>query len=1418
MNQSQPVVKRNLLDHATPLPGLRMLLSWVFIALALPAMAAPKYWVGASGTTNAPTSGTWQTTTPTVWSDGTVDTANAGWVAADTAFFGGADGAYGIRVPAALTYSSMRFSASGYTLTNNAASTITGPGASTSYLSVDSGKTATIGTNITVSFNGTTRINSNSAPSGTLVIENGGIVQQTVNSPLVIQGSNSVVSVKTGGIFRNAFTGSGSPYLSVGFVDGDDATLSVDGGTVTIGRITASFWIPGSTTATAANMKGTVTVNGGTLKNNNAGSTAVFILGQGAGNVGTLNLNGGTVTINGVQGSATAGAPGAGTSILNFNGGILKAVTANVNFANGLTAAYVRNGGAVIDNSGVAITIGQTLLHTTNVLDNATDGGLTNLGSGTLTLTGANTYTGPTRVSAGKLITTTDSTGGGAYTVADGTTLEVQVNTFGTSLTNSSLTLGTSGNLTNNFTLGGNASDTIPAIRVNGALNLNGTVRVNVSGSLAGPSTNLLVRYGSISGAGSFAVGTLPSVPGHTGLLVNDTVNKELRLVYLPPSVPVQWATTSGNWDTTSLNWQTLGGGSPTNYYELSPVTFDDNAPFAATHTVTLTGNRTPGDLTVNSTNTYLLTGGFGITAGGTLTKSGTGTLILDVNSAHSGGTVVNEGTVQVGNGGTAGSLGAGDITDNGALVFNRSDASSVSGVISGSGSVTKSGGGTLTLAATNSYAGNTTVNAGKLIVQAASSGGGAYTVGDGATLEVQASGGSSTLQVSALTLGASGSLTKNFALGAGRSQVIPLVFATGNVALNGTVTVNVSGSGLAAGTYVLLQYAGSLTGSGSFVAGALPGISTLTNDTAAQQLKLIITTAGLVWDSGNTNNGGIIDAASGTWDLTAGNLVWNNAGVNVPFANGNGAIFAGADGAYDIKLGASVSPPTVTFVNSGYTLTNDTPQSITLQNVSTAIPKLVVAGGKTVTIGTNVTISCPNTTYYGNVGDTAGGTIILENGGAIVQTTANTFALDGAGTVASIKSGGLMRLQAGSTSGQIAIGANNTGNAPTISVDGGTIEVLGNGGAITVGNGAGVAAGVLTLNGGSVSMPATTIKAVTLGVQPGNVGTLNLNGGTLTVARVAKGNASAFATNNFNGGTLRAVSASFGSTFMAGLDRANVRNGGAVIDSGTFAITIDQALAHSDIAGDNATDGGLTKLGAGTLSLGGVNTFTGPTIVSNGLLAINGSLANGAVSVAPGATLGGTGIIGGAAIVQGTLAPGNSVGTLTLNSGLTLFGNLAIEVDKSLSPANDVCVVSGILTNGGTGIITVTNLGADLVLGDSFPLFSQPVLNGSALTIASSPGAGLAWTNKLAVDGSIAVVAVPTIAPDPTNITFSVSGNTLSLTWPGSHLGWLAQSNSVSVADANAWFDITGSDSVTNLAITINPSLPNVFYRLRHP
>jgi len=341
----------------------------------------------------------------------------------------------------------------------------------------------------------------------------------------------------------------------------------------------------------------------------------------------------------------------------------------------------------------------------------------------------------------------------------------------------------------------------------------------------------------------------------------------------------------------------------------------------------------------------------------------------------------------------------------------------------------------------------------------------------------------------------------------------------------------------------------------------------------------------------------------------------------------------------------------------------------------------------------------------------------------------------------------------------------------------------------------------------------------VTLGVNAGNAGTLNLNGGVLNAAQINKGNPSAFATNNFNGGTIRAVNATFAATFLTGLDCANVRNGGLVFDDAGFALTIGQPLQHSTLPGDNAIDGGLTKLGAGSLTLTAANTYTGPTTVSNGTLLVNGSiLANAAVT---GGALGGTGTIGGNVNVAagGTLAPGaGDTGALTITGNLNLQGNVAVVINESLSPSNNFCTVIGTLANSGTGTVTVTNLGPAPVLGDVFTLFNKPVVNGNALSVTPPPGTGLTWSNRLSIDGSIMVIPAPTIPSYPTNLMIAVSGSTVTLSWPATHLGWIAQSNSVSLVATNFWFDIVGSDSTTGLTNVISPGQTNVFYRLRHP
>lgn len=133
---------------------------------------------------------------------------------------------------------------------------------------------------------------------------------------------------------------------------------------------------------------------------------------------------------------------------------------------------------------------------------------------------------------------------------------------------------------------------------------------------------------------------------------------------------------------------------------------------------------------------------------------------------------------------------------------------------------------------------------------------------------------------------------------------------------------------------------------------------------------------------------------------------------------------------------------------------------------------------------------------------------------------------------------------------------------------------------------------------------------------------TYNLDGGTLTVPQVQSTLATGTRTFNFNGGTLAATKAN--ATFFnlgAGSARANVRNGGAGINTNGFNVTVGQALVHSNVGGDNAVDGGLTKSGAGTLTLASSNTYTGNTTIRSGTLALasSGSIASSATIIANG-------------------------------------------------------------------------------------------------------------------------------------------------------------------------------------------------------
>ncbi|HEX7654126.1 MAG TPA: autotransporter outer membrane beta-barrel domain-containing protein, partial [Verrucomicrobiae bacterium] len=195
-----------------------------------------------------------------------------------------------------------------------------------------------------------------------------------------------------------------------------------------------------------------------------------------------------------------------------------------------------------------------------------------------------------------------------------------------------------------------------------------------------------------------------------------------------------------------------------------------------------------------------------------------------------------------------------------------------------------------------------------------------------------------------------------------------------------------------------------------------------------------------------------------------------------------------------------------------------------------------------------------------------------------------------------------------------------------------------------------------------------------------------------------------------------------------------------------------------------------------------------------------------------------GGGTITGAVSVAGTLAPGGDTpGSLTANGNVTdQAGSITvIRLNKTLG-TNDNLVSSGSIVLAGT--LVVTNQAGSLNAGDNFKLFTANAgLSGNFSAVIGNPGTGLGYTFNPA-NGVLSVVT--TMANNPTNISLTLSGSAMTLTWPADHLGWIlqAQTNAASIGLFTNWVDVAGSSAGTQAVINLNPANPAVYFRLRHP
>lgn len=739
------------------------------------------------------------------------------------------------------------------------------------------------------------------------------------------------------------------------------------------------------------------------------------------GNAGTItwNLNGFNETINGLATSGNAN--DANAFIENTAAGTTSTLTIGDNNQSGTFGGLVEDAGGQV--------------------------ALTKIGGGVETLTGANTYSGPTVVSNGVLAVSDPGSISGST--------NIQVNTGGT-LDISGVSAGFSTTYPlqlDGGTMIGNAA--VGGLTMNdGALTLDldpSTVNVSAASLTTGGTTNLInissvfgvtgypaeftvIQYsGTLGGAGNdFGIGTVPN-SDTVGYVSNDVADSRIVLVLLNGPKVLTWTGTDpvspANWDVgVTTNWIEFKGAAdaaPSAFHQADSTIFDDTGSttnIAVINKASPAEPVSPGFIEItNNTLTYTFMGSGNLDVSADMIKDGTGTAIVDNggnNSLNVSGLLsINNGTLQVGNNDANGFISAKKgVLDNGTLVFDRSDSTTNNSNISGAGSVAQINTNTLTLGGTSTFSGGVNVAPGGTVKAGSSTalGVGTITISSGATLDVN-----------------------------GQTITNPVV---------------VSGSGV--------------DGLGAIVNSGAQDLNALLNVTLAGDTTFGGTSR---WDIRGT--GAQLSTSGNAYNLTkTGPNFISLAGVSVDSALAN----------INVQEGTLEINSTTTLGNSADTLTVSPGATLQLYGAGSLSKAFVLNG-----TGTNTTLSCAN-----GIGNAISGSTVTLNGNCVFNASGGTTLTFSGCTLG----GGGSYLQIGAGTYVIDSGSTAT-YAGSTTVSNGTLLVDGSlSGGVQVDPGA-TLAGKGTASG-SVSVHAGTVSPGDVALIPPQ-GTLTLGALTLSNATV---------------------------------------------------------------------------------------------------------------------------------------------------------------------------------------------------------------------------------------------------------------------------------------------------------------------------